>query len=130
MIERNDGKEKIAPEFSAIAQIYDKKRDINYAGKISLPFGFRFLKDFTAKPAEGGAELSFKVRFDSSGKGANPDLIIKNHDGKEIIYMLRERFDKKLGLKYFSLGAPPQDIRNFGKAVKADFRVFLDLPGI
>jgi len=134
MLERDDGKEKTTPEFSAIVQIYDKIKDINYMGRINLPVDSR-LKDFTINPlnpTEGPKlpELPIKVRIDPSGENVKPNVIINNHDGKEVIYMLKERGVKKLGIKCFSLGAPPQDIRNYGKAVKADFSVFLDAPGI
>ena len=131
MLERDDGKEKTTPEFSAIVQIYDKIKDIHYMGRINLPVD-SCLKDFAINPlnpTEGPKfpELPIKVRIDPSGENVKPNVIINNHDGKEVIYMLKERVDKKLGIKCFSLGAPPQDIRNYGKAVKADFSVFLDV---
>ncbi|MCJ7786910.1 hypothetical protein MUP06_01695 [Patescibacteria group bacterium] len=134
MVERDDGKEKAPPEFSAIAQIYDKIKDIHYIGRINLPVD-SCLKDFAINalnPVEGPKfpKLPIKVRIDPSGENVKPNVIINNHDGKEVIYMLKERGVKKLGIKCFSLGAPPQDTRNYGKAVKADFSVFLDVPGI
>jgi len=125
MLEKDLGKERNNPEFSAIAQIYDKVNDIHFTKLIKTSVNSNLLKEFTMDSLENPTRnLTIKVRIDPRGKGIKPNIIINNHDGKEIIYMLKER--NKKGLKYFGLGAPPQDIRNYGKAVKADFKVFLD----
>jgi hypothetical protein len=127
MIERDEGKEKTAPEFSASVLIHDKKTSCNYLGDIKLPAD-SLLKDFTIDSIDDESQILVKVRVDPSDKNGSPQAVIKNHDGKDILYMLKERFDKGMNEKYFSLGAPTQDIHNFGKAVKADFSIRLDFP--
>jgi hypothetical protein len=129
MVERNEGKEKIAPEFSALALIYDKKTGCNYRENISLPVD-SLLRNFTIDSINDETKLSIKVRVDPSGKNGSPQVIIKNNDGKEVLYMLKERFNKKTNEKYFSLGAPPFSTSNKDKAVKADFRISFHFPNI
>lgn len=126
MKEIDKGKEKGAPEFSALAIIYDKKTGCDYRENISLPVNF-LLKDFTIDSTDDKTKLSIKVRVDPSGKNGSPQVIIKNHNGIDVLYMLKERFNKRTNEKYFSLGAPP-----FGasKAVKADFRISFHFPSI
>ena len=128
MKEIDKGKEGIIPEFSATAQIYDKIMDCNYRGDISLPVD-SLLRDFTIDSIDDETKLSIKVRIDPSGKNGSPQVIIKNYDEIDVLYMLKERFDKE-GEKYFSLGAPPLDISNKHRAVKADFRIFFQSPSI
>ena len=124
MIERNEGKERNTPIFTAKATILDKGKGILYTGSITLPVNSQ-LKDLHVDRPGRSEQLPIKARVDPLSKDVEPNLIIKNHNGKEIIYKLKKRLSKS-GVKYFSLGAPTQDIHNFGKAVKADFSVRLD----
>ncbi|MCJ7804981.1 hypothetical protein MUP35_04610 [Patescibacteria group bacterium] len=129
MVETDEGKEKGAPEFSSLAIIYDKKTGRDYRENISLPVD-RLLKDFTIDSTDNKTKLSIKVRVDPSGKNGSPQVFIKNHNGLEVRYMLRERFNKRTNEKYFSLGAPPFSIPGKNKAIKADFRISFRFPSI